>query len=274
MPLPATKGAAIVHVEPTLCRILLADMHENRPIKERNKAKIMAAFLGAYWVTNGEPLILSEEMRLLDGRNRLESSIETNTPFATLMTWGWPQAAFVTIDTGIKRSGGDTLTAAGETNAYAMSAAARYDWRLQTGNMPTEHNLPDALIATYVQQHPGLKASMSWGDLGGRLIPKGLAVALHYRLSLQNPSLAKQFFQEIARGENINSKHTTYWLRELLGGYRHGNLHLGRIQQAHIAANILKGWHAVCAGRLRQRHQLLWHPERDEPFPEVVYAAQ
>lgn len=272
LPRPVILGAAIVRVEPWLAKAIVDVPHKNRPQKERERREIRAAVLGSYWRLNGEPIILNSEMALMDGENRLATWCEAQVTVETLITWGWPQEGFATLDTGVRRSGGDTLSAAGQKNAFALSAAARYDWRLATNNMMSDLNLPSPLIEHYVHEHEGLKASLSWGDIVHKFIPKGLGVALHYRLSLQDASLAKQFFQDIAHGEDINRHHTTYWLRELLTGYRKPDLHLGRIQQAHIAANVLKGWHAVCAGRLRQRADLLWHPERDEPFPELIYA--
>jgi hypothetical protein len=269
---PALPGAAIVTMEPWLAQRLLETPHRNRPRKPRLQRQIIAALRGDYWYLNGEPILLNETMDLLDGENRCHSCIEAKIAMDTVISWGWPQEGFVTIDTGIKRSGGDTLSAAGEANAYALSAAARYDWRLQTKNMVTDEQMPAALIEDYIHAHEGLKASLSWGDIASKMIPKGLAVALHYRLSMQDAALAKQFFLEIARGEDINRHDTTYWLREVLARYRRPHLHTGRIQQAHIAAHVLKGWHAVRAGRLRMGAELLWHDEKNEPFPEVEYA--
>jgi len=270
-PRPVPPGGAIVSVEPWLAKVLREIPHDNRPRKPLLIRRITAALRGAYWYVNGEPLLLNTAMEPLDGDNRLSACQEAETTMETVISWGWPQDSFVSIDTGVKRSGGDTLSAAGETNAYALAAAARYDWRLSQQKMETDDQMPDALIEDYLAQHAGLKASLSWGDMAGKLIPKGLAVALHYRLSMQDAALAKQFFHQIARGEDINRHDTTWWLRGVLAGYRKPDLHVGRSQQAHIAAAVLKGWQAVCAGRLQQSKALVWHPERAEPFPELVY---
>jgi hypothetical protein len=273
IPRPAPKGSAVVAIEPRLAEMLKAIPHKNRPKKSLNIRRIKAALVGGYWRPNGETIILDSNMAVLDGDNRLTSCMETGLPLETMITWGWPTDSFASINTGIKRSPGDAASAAGRTNAYALAAAARYDWRLISKNMMTDETLPTPLIDEYLTEHDGLRASLSWGDIAHAYIPKGLAVALHYRLSMQDPAKAKQFFLDIARGENINAaQHTTWWLREVLKGYRHPTLQIGDSQKAHIAANVLKGWHAVCAGRLKKRADLLWYPARNEPFPELVYA--
>jgi len=269
-----SPGAAIVTIEPWLAKALRQVENNNRPLKPRMVERIKAALHGGYWYVNGEVIILNTEMAVLDGKNRLQSCVEAKVAFETVITWGWPQDAFAYIDIGIKRSGGDTLSAAGETNAFALSAAAHYDWRLMTRNMATGLELPDPLIKAYVHKNAGLKASLSWGDTTAKFIPKGLGAALHYRLSQQDAARAKQFFQEIGHGENINRHDTTYWLREVLAGLRKRQqqpLHLSHKDQAHFAAIVIKGWHAFCAGRLATRDRLIWHERREEPFPELVH---
>jgi len=277
-PDPVPLGAAIVTIEPWLADKLRALPIPNRPLKPRQHQRIMAALRGNYWYTNGESIILDDAFAVLDGKNRLQSCIETKLPLESLVTWGWSRDVFASINNASKRSGGDTLAAAGQSNPYALGAAARYDWRLTTGNMLTDEDLPDPLIEGYLVLHPGLKEAVPYGKITAQFIPKTMGIALFYRCALQDAALARRFFREIAHGEDINRNHTTYHLRNVLLRYRKQGerygLRLSRVTQATVAASVLKGWHAICAGKLASEPRLVWHLRNNERFPELPHAPQ
>jgi hypothetical protein len=67
----AEPGAALVEISPKLAAHLLKTQHDNRPEKERNKEKILAAIRGKYFQANGETIILSETLQMLDGQTRV-----------------------------------------------------------------------------------------------------------------------------------------------------------------------------------------------------------
>lgn len=265
-------GVALVTITPALAQRLLAGTHKNRPSKPRNKAKVVAALLGDYFRPNGETVILSATLDILDGEHRLKACVEAHKPLTTVITWGWPNDCFDTIDTGTKRSGGDMFSADGELNASLLSAAVRYDWRLIHKDMLSGNQIPEPRMRVHLQANEGLRASMSWGQKVSHLIPKGLAVALHYRFSQKDAALAKQFFVDVGKGENINSQeHTAWHLRDLLAIRQRASLHLSNSVQAHTAANVIKAWNGVRAKKVLTRRSLMWQGEaaKPEPFPEI-----
>jgi hypothetical protein len=96
---------------------------------------------------------------------------------------------------------------------------------------------------------------------------------LFYRFHQQHAALAIQFFQELSKGENINAKeHTSWHLRDMLIARHDAHLHLDTPQQAHVAANVIKAWHGIKAGKVLRREQLQWRgtaTNNPEPFPDI-----
>lgn len=266
-------GAARLDLGPATAQRLLARMKRNRPEKPRNQAKIQAAQRGGYFRENGEPIILNLHLDPIDGQNRLKSCVATGIPMPIVVTWGWSDECFDTIDTGVKRSGGDMYAADGESNHNLLSAAVRYDWRIVRCDMLSGNQIPEPLMREYLEEHKGLRTACSWGAKIAHLIPKGLAVALYYRFHQQDATLANVFFTELSKGEDINARqHTTWHLRELLIARHDAHLHLDTPQQAHVAANVIKAWQGIKAGKVLERRQLLWHgtdAKHPEPFPDI-----
>lgn len=265
-------GVALVTLTPALAQRLLAGMHKNRPSKPRNKAKVVAALVGEYFRPNGETIILSATLDILDGEHRLKACVESKKSLTSLVTWGWPNDCFDTIDTGTKRSGGDMFSADGELNATLLSAAVRYDWRIIHKDMLSGNQIPEPRMRTHLQANEGLRTSMSWSAKVSHLIPKGMAVALHYRFSQKDAPLAKQFFVDLSKGENINSQeHTAWHLRDLLLLRHTARLQLSTSVQAQTAANVIKAWNGVRAGKVLVRRSLMWEGEKAKPeaFPEI-----
>jgi hypothetical protein len=268
----ADHGVAIVTISPALAKRLLEDQHDNRPEKARNKSKIAAAIRGQYFQTNGEPIILSDALRMLDGQTRMMGCIDADMPITVVVTWGWKPTVFDTIDTGVKRSGGDMFKAAGESNYNLLSAAVRYDWRIMHKDMLSGNQIAEPLMLDYLDANEGLRSACSWAHLVDHLIPKGLAVALFYRFSQKDAVLAKDFFQQVGKGENINSaEHTAWHLREMLTTRHQARLQLSTSVQAHTAANVIKAWNGVRKGKVLTRQSLLWRGEAEKPeaFPVI-----
>ena len=271
--LHGAPAAARLLLEPTTARKLLAKMPRNRPEKPRNQQKLQAAMRGKYFRENGEPIILDDRMQTIDGQNRLRACVETGIAIPVVVTWGWPAACFDTIDTGVKRSGGDMFSADGESNAVLLSAAVRYDWRIARKDMLSGNQIPEPLMRDYLKANDGLHAACSWAHQVSHLIPKGMAVALFYRFSQKDPVLAKQFFADLSKGENINSaEHTAWHLRELLLSRHQAHLQLTLAVQAQTAANVIKAWKSCREQKVLTRNRLMWRGEgeRPEPFPEIV----
>jgi hypothetical protein len=265
-------GAARLMLEPTTAQKLLTRMKRNRPEKPRNQVKLQAAMLRGYFRENGEPIILNARLEPIDGQNRLKACVRTRTAIPVVIEWGWTDECFDTIDTGVKRSGGDMFSADGESNAVLLSAAVRYDWRITHKDMLSGNQVAEPLMRDYLKQHDGLHAACTWANKVHHLIPKGMAVALFYRFSQKDPGLAKQFFQDLAKGENINSReHTAWHLRDLLLTRQGEHLQLSCQVQAQIAANVIKAWNSYREGKVLTRARLSWRGEGEhpEPFPEI-----
>ncbi len=81
----------------------------NRPIRQSDVTNWADIMKRKQWKCNGQPVIISDEGKLLDGQHRLWACVEAQTPFETYLLEGISKEVFDTIDVGKKRSASDML---------------------------------------------------------------------------------------------------------------------------------------------------------------------
>ena len=114
----------IVTMTPEKARELLTKNDANRPLnKDRVRAYANDMAQGR-WALNGEPIIISDNDRLLDGQHRLQAIIQSGATIQTYVTTGIDEKSFSTIDTGKERTPRDILAIAGIKSYSKKSAAA------------------------------------------------------------------------------------------------------------------------------------------------------
>jgi hypothetical protein len=77
------------------------------------------------WMLNGQPLVFSDEGRLLDGQHRLMAIEEADISILMDIRFGVENDSFKTIDQGKGRSAGDVLGIIGIPNYTNTAAAAK-----------------------------------------------------------------------------------------------------------------------------------------------------
>jgi len=121
---PLDSRCGIYTITPADAETLLADPGaKNRPLAAARVKKYAARLSDGKWKLNGEPIILSEGGKLLDGEHRLRAVVESGKPLDTVVLWG--PFAFGSMGQGAARSGSDALALADPSGSnFAALAAA------------------------------------------------------------------------------------------------------------------------------------------------------
>jgi hypothetical protein len=230
---------------------------------------IARAIQAGRWRCNGEPLILDQDGRLLDGQHRLAAVIEANQAIDSFVMVGIDPAHFSTIDQGAKRTGGDVLAIEGHPQAKTLASALRWVWRYEFEAMrKATVTILDYELNEYLGEHPALPHSLQWGQQVRMLLPHGAATALHYLMSAKDVALAKSFFHGLAHGQNLTAADPVYHVRERFLKEKvqpHHMLIVGRMALLTLAWNCVRKQQPFPPS-------LLWRGLSDKTvaFPEIL----
>jgi hypothetical protein len=95
---------------------------KNRPIKPENISFIAAQLKSGNWNLGPDAIAFDWNGKMINGQHRCMACIETGISFKSNVMYGLHPDAFNTIDTGVKRSGGDALSAHDVTQPMLKSA--------------------------------------------------------------------------------------------------------------------------------------------------------
>jgi hypothetical protein len=231
----------------------------NRKQKERKIVEIAREIRSAHWKVNGESIIFGASGRLLDGQNRLMAIVRAEGTVVALVVRGIPDEFFLTIDTGVARTGADVCRIAEEPNSATLAAGLSVLWRFINGtsggpwhDCPTRGELLDLLAA-----HEEFRASVQFTAshvMPG--CPPGITSALHYLFSLKNRDMAERFFLGLLEGENLKKEDPVYSLRNKLIANARKPTGAGRLSGKVLAIWIVAAWNSTRkGGQARTRFQ-------------------
>jgi hypothetical protein len=110
-------------------------------------------------VLTGEPIILDENDKVLDGQHRLNACLIAKKPFRTLLVRGVRRgSAFLAMGSGEKRRAAHALAIAGELNTKVLQAALKLVWTHQLGELGRSVHYPsNAEIQTVLEDNPRIR---------------------------------------------------------------------------------------------------------------------
>lgn len=148
----------------------------NRPIGKTDVKKYAAAMCGGEWELNGEPIVLDDKQKLVNGQHRLSAVIlaaesDPDIEVPMLVVAGVKSRAFDTFDQGRPRTLADVLAVNQEENAVTLAAALRLLW-LRTNNAKVSGGgaLRSATAVELLDAHKGIMDSVGF-FLGEKTAP-------------------------------------------------------------------------------------------------------
>lgn len=254
----------------------------NRPVHPSTVEKYKRAMEQGQWRLTHQGIAFAEDGydqngrhvakgTLLDGQHRLWAIVESGVTVPMMVTWAVDPETYTVIDVGARRTGGDTLFVLGEKSSGKLSQALSWLWRDKNGylesnvsegraHLPTNDELLDLL-----RENPGIRNSLRINAMLSpqKMIPRGIAVWFHYRISQIDPVKAESFFLGVGKGEGLIGGDPRYALRDrLLVNAANTN---AKFHSPVVVALLTKGWNAYLAGR--EMRQLKW--SQGEQFPTI-----
>ena len=253
-------------ITPELANEWLASNDRNRPVKQNHVRNLAREMQEGRWKENGET-IKRNGTTLIDGQHRLLACIRAKTSFRSLVVEGIDSDVFDSIDSGICRSGSDTLAVLGEKNTKRLAASLIIVERYMTGTMETgTRKFSNSEIENLLLKYPKIRESVRRSDFNTRLVPPSLVSALHFLFSQKDAHLADLFMQKMLKGNELEEGDPVYVLRERLV---RNSLEKAKLSPVYISALIIKAWNFMRNG---QRIYHLRYRERGdsrETFPLI-----
>lgn len=193
-------------ISPDMAETILATTSFNRPVAASRVITLANAMRLGKWQLNGEPIIISETGKLLDGQHRLYAIMEAKKAVQLVIVTGAPDSAFETIDTGRIRSGGDILAMRGHKHSTTLSAASSIIWRLYHKAALNE-TCPPIFQLAVVERYHSLEKWAPFVQATKACLPRGVFLgALGYLEDVaQAPLFAERFFGGVTKGANLDS---------------------------------------------------------------------
>lgn len=271
--IPSGEGVVPMTITPEIAGDLLGKNTMNRKMRDPRVIRIAKDIQDGRWQDlNGETIKIADDGTLLDGQHRLTAVIVANQPITTYVAFGVSKEAFETIDTGLKRSGQDTLFVAGEDNARGLSNTLNAMFRyLSDGTFRYRLAPTNAQLLAVLEATPGLRESAEVGKgLHKRLrgAPEGVMAVLHYLFSEHDKDDAEFFFSALKSGAGLTEDDPIYTLRERLSAVRSHNVTLHGFHYQHeVAVVTIKAWNAFRDSKPMTHKQLRYW--EDEKLPEI-----
>lgn len=268
------KGVCRAILSPDAAKLLL-DNHnfKNRGLKKHQKKFLRRQIEAGKFVYNGETIVVGDRGQILNGQHRLVACWESGIPIEVLMVFGIPQAAFVTIDQGARRNGGDVLAVDGHKNCRCLAATLRQIDNYFKGAIGKSHASgpegvegrgDNSFTLELLGRYTDVKHSVS-KMLGIRLCAPAIACALHYLCSQKDASQADEFCEVVLNGFVVGRDYDDIgkaagMLREWLMRAALGN----KKTPPWVQANIwIKAWNAGRTGVMPK--VLIWKDGVDKP---------
>lgn len=197
----------------------------NRPVRERHVEFLAREMAEGRWVKNGETIKVAEDESILDGQHRLMACVDSGVSFDSVVVYGLRPEAFMTIDTGVARSGADVLKLnfPGAPKQHCDAVAGGIIWLNRI-----EHKFTSNYAVRRVSNTEVLDRAIETPELwtyastllgypkSQRLLLVSAGVALYHEFGRRNLQLADRFLDQLYTGESLTAKDVAHMLRGYL----------------------------------------------------------
>lgn len=262
-------------ITPERAAALLTSNTENRHVRPgivRAYARDMAV---GRWVVTGAPIVLNGR-RVLDGQHRLLACIEAGVPFETAVMYDADESIHFAIDKGMKRTIGDELRWAGETDALNLGAALSLLWAYDHGVLldararPSSRELLELLGAS-----PQLRDSINYARrlFTSIRVPRSTGSVIHFLIDREHGTdVANEFADLLADGGGLTPGDPLLTLRQYainVASTRNSRTRPYREEWLAVAIKAANGW---LLGRPMLTVRWRRYGKNAEAFPVLVPA--
>lgn len=198
------SNVALVKLTPALASELWKRNVKNRRFRQSLANFYHIEMKAGRWVCNGETIVFDSQGRLIQGQHRIYAVMMSGVTIMVYMVFDVDPAAFMTMDSGAKRSAADQLEVVGHKNATMLAGAATIIHRYMEGNMTSSNSLPNTLCIDVIEKCPGLDESVKFvASHRTKLYKASVAAAVHYLAKQIDADLADEFFTKFFSGVGL-----------------------------------------------------------------------
>jgi len=203
----------IVGVNAEKAKGWLESNRRNRALRRRLVDTYARDMLAGDWVVTGEAIKFSRDGKLIDGQHRLEAILIANETrpdleIPLMVIYGLDPDSQHVMDTGARRTVGDSLALDGIANASFVASTARLVAQYENGDITTntvQMSTPE--IRDWVDAHPSfpdfISRNLRHAQKSPAPSPSGL-LAMLWKLTEIDSEMAQDFYTGFATQENLS----------------------------------------------------------------------
>jgi hypothetical protein len=238
---PLGSPSVVLEFQPDLARVVLETRNRNnRNVRPGKIRQFVDALTNDCWMLTGDTIKFGINGELLDGQNRLRACLTSGVSLRTHVVFGIDPDAFTVLDSGAKRTMGDTFKVAKVPNAPLAAKAVR--WIIIAANAKIDRGLTinNADLFDHYQKRVNkavLQEQMNRARKVNHTIPHGLLAGLLYlfvrRDAAKAALLAHDLEKEVRYGKLLVERIKS--LRAQNGG---------RLNERNIVNLLVMTWNA------------------------------
>lgn len=239
----------VVEIDPERALELLEHNERNRKMDFSLVELYRRQMEAGEWRFVGDPIRVSRTGRLLDGQNRLQAVVQSETTQPFVLVTNLPDESQPYMDVGKKRSASDVFTMYEVPNAPRAAAVTSLLIRYDLGNLlDTKFRLPHAELLAYYQRPENtalIDRGTSVGDGMIKLVPISPAVvgAVHAIASRDSDAFViNEFFQKLREGYGLQEGDAIAALRNWLIRRKREDLRVNRNEYFYLLVRTWNDW--------------------------------
>ena len=266
----------VVAVSPELAAKWLETMRVNRKLTVGLVDRYKESMVGGFWNLDASPIRFNTQGQLIDGQHRLWAVIESGTTQDFLVVRNVPDEAFLTMDSGKKRSFSDVLSIEypDMPNELQVAAATRIIYRFENGHSLSSvatgqgRDIPNSVLLEFFQERKDdIVAASRMADSVyssfPRMIPASKLALLAWMFQGLDLDDSNEFFQRLKDGKNLADGSPILELRRI-----YGNELLRKTRSNfELMALAIKAWNLYRQGMTVQTLLLKLGGAHPEPVP-------
>jgi hypothetical protein len=258
-----TKMTAAVRITPEVATAILTRNVQNRRIRTSTVTKYAKNMADGLWIFNGDTISFSSDGNLFDGQHRLLACVRSKKTIETIVVFGVDQSANPTKDTGLRRTGQDTLTWLTVPNASAIKPIVRWVTLINQGRVTTRASFDNIEIASHYKAlnsfllQEAVKVHRQALKVEMKGFPVGPFGALYYKFSEIDPVFSEAFFRSwVSEYDSESAFVSLRKARDAINRIRvesHGRMH-----EVFWLFCIVTAWNLACAGKTGSSKSFEW----------------
>lgn len=206
-------------------QLLSRNTNKNRPLSQRHVDYLANAMKNGNWAINGQTIIISDVGELIDGQHRMSAIIKSGVTVPMLVCRGVEGKNFVYIDEGKSRTAANVFASMGIKDCSNMAAICNFVltyrevMRRNIGwNLRTKFSNDEVLQEFKNNKEIYLEVkhlSKKGKAVCAQSVSGGIA-AISMMDSMADRNQIVEFWDGVATGEMLTTKHPSYVLRERL----------------------------------------------------------